>query len=176
LNRWTLFLKEQIDKRKGEKMVPLQFQDDLKEELEKVLDHLAFESPVSKDKNGCKIKIFKQMLPYKYTDEEEDPYPYIIVRLQNGEMEKPDGAHKVKVLIIIGIYERNKENQGHQHVLNIIQDIIQRFTVDPMLKNHYFAEPRIDWALSDSNSYPYFFGAMEMTFCTPTFRRESEFA
>lgn len=50
-------------------------------------------------------KAYPQILPPKDARHEDDPFPYIIVRLDQGGVDSQTDPHKVRVLLIIGIYD-----------------------------------------------------------------------
>lgn len=156
-------------------MTALQLQDDLAKEVERILDDMLF-----KDVNGnhSKMKAYPQELPKRkqevkrgaIMDEEngEDPYPYCIVRIDSGSLRMLQEAQKVKVDLVFGIVDDDFERQGHRAILNIIQKITERFVQDPVLAGRYRMdeEKGIDWILDEEDRYPYYFGAMEMTWDT----------
>ena len=62
--------------------------------------------------------------------------------------------------------------------MNIFQRIAERFTIDPVLNQKYRMnyEAGINWMLDEEDRYPYFYGAMEMTWDTFFVRREDPYA
>ena len=169
-------------------MVASLLQDDLIEELAKVLDGMLFLAPSGK---RVPIGIYKQWLPIPgtkdlpegATDEmiEEggyptestiDPYPYIIVRLLTGKIDEPNGEQLVNLALIIGIYNPDFDNQGFTDLCNIIQRIYARFGRCAILGHEYECVSPIEWVLQDENSYPFYIGCMFMNFKTVPIRRE----
>ena len=173
-------------------MIATFLQDDLKADLEETFKHFFLKDPQGKLVN---LNIFKQNLPIPVaaempetvTDEEleegvydaiakEDPYPYIIVRVEQGKIEGIDQEQTVIVNLIIGVIDRGYENQGHKDVLNIIQKIYERFAKNAILAKKYECTMPIEWALQDEQSFPYFFGGMALQFETIRIRREDPYA
>lgn len=123
-------------------MVAAVLQDDLAAEFEKVLKDFRLKDPQG---NSSKINIFLQNLPMPeplmqgdipvealengLADQltAPDPYPYIIVRIEDGEIKDEDSAQTVNIYLIIGIYEPDYDKQGHKDVLNIIAKLYERF-------------------------------------------------
>ncbi|WP_167955125.1 hypothetical protein [Anaerosporobacter faecicola] len=155
----------------------------MKEELEKVLGEVRLKDPNNTGKYTS-IKIYEQVLPKikieydRYDEEEEDqseePFPYIIIKLDSGKIVNEDEA--VKVELLIATYDDDLQNQGHKDVLNIINKIYERFYKNPMLANKYFRVNDIDWVLQDDDMYPYYYGAMGMEFKVRMFKKEDRFA
>lgn len=163
-------------------------QDDLAAELEKIFDGFKLPDPTGKRSN---INIFKQALPIPTIEEapegvteemleeglydpvtNEDLYPYVIVRVENGTITDVNKDQSVLVNLVIGVIDRDKNNQGHKDVLNIIQKIYERFAKNSILAGNYENTFPIEWALQDEQSYPYFFGGMALTFNTLAICRE----
>lgn len=173
-------------------MIATFLQDDLAADLAETFKHFRLKNPQGET---ASLNIFKQSLPIPtakdipdtVTDEdleegiynaeaEEDPYPYIIVRVEQGTIENIDQEQAVIVNLIIGVIDRDYKNQGHKDVLNIIQKIYERFAKNAILAKKYECVMPIEWALQDEESYPYFFGGMALKFETIPIRREDPYA
>lgn len=169
-------------------MIATFLQDDLADDLAEIFKHFRLKDPQGKTVG---LNIFKQTLPIPtaaempdaVTDEEleegvydaaakEDPYPYIIVRVEQGTIEQIDQEQTVIVNLIIGVIDRDYNNQGHKDVLNIIQKIYERFAKNAILAKKYECTMPIEWALQDEESFPYFFGGMALRFETIRIKRE----
>jgi len=107
---------------------------------------------------------------------ENDPYPYCIVKIDSGELQPAQNTHEIQTTLIFGIYDDDKECQGHQVIMNMIHKISERFGKNPYLMNKYRMnhEVGITWILADEDRYPYYFGAMEMTWETFFVRLEDD--
>lgn len=165
-------------------MTAYKLQTDLKEELQNIFSGDAFKTPYQ-DETGAdqysKLNIYPQSLPLRNNndqEEDEDPYPYIIVRIDSGNMIESK-ANKVKIRMLIGIYDEDKDTNGHLDVMNIIQKIYERFAKNPLLADKYImlndSENPFEWVLQDDDTYPYYFGAIEATWATSAIRRESKY-
>ncbi len=166
-------------------------QDELVVEVEKILKDIRLKTP---DGKKSKVNVFPQYLPIPTpkrppegdippevveeglaasdVETEPDPFPYVLVRVDSGEIKEIDGEQSVTVYILIGVFDDNTDNLGFKDVLEIIQRIYERFG-----KNAYMAEYEcdtndIEWALQEEESYPYYFGGMTLKFLTHPIRRE----
>lgn len=155
-------------------MVPVQFIEDLAAELEIVLSHMRFKTP-SKEEVG--INIFPFGIPIEKTNEDpKKKFPYVLIQPLDGGIPDSMSAQKVKLQLLIGIYDNDTANQGKKDILNVINDICERFLKNPTLKNQYYAEEEIAWVLDPEDEFPYHYGAVSIVFNIPAFRRESEYA
>lgn len=154
-------------------MTAVMFQEELCRELERI-----FEGSIFKDSTGKygKIKVYEQNLPIPESDDEPDPAPYIIVRLESGKTETGVDPQEVEVTLIINYFDDSMKNSGHKGVLGIIQKIYERFEKEPILEGGYYFMDPFEWALQDEPSFPNFIGVAGMTFGISAIRRESEYA
>lgn len=166
-------------------MVALELQRELRKEIRCLTSHMRFKNPKGED--IC-LNVFKQNLPMRthdrkrFLDEDEEEeevveyFPYCIVKLDSGTSSSAESAHLVKVIIQVGIYDFSVLMDGYKHILNIFEDIRERFRKNPVLANRFVAGDEMTWALADEDdeTFPYFFGAMYMEWITAEFRREDE--
>lgn len=155
-------------------MTPLELQDELVGEMSRILDGYMYRNP---EGEYIPINIFAQNIPMNEADSEDDPVPYIIVRLSSGEDDgSRDSFNTVSVVVIIGIWDDSLNSQGHRDVMNIIQKIYQRFHENPDLNRKATYAGGFKWAIQDDAYYPYSFGACHMKFYIAAIRREDYFA
>ena len=133
-------------------MVATFLQSELAEELKQILSDIQLKTPQGEKSS---INIFEQLLPMpEPLDQGEiapellenglaeeqtapDPYPYIVVRIADGEIEDENSAQKVNLTLLIGIFEPDYNKQGHRDILNIIAKIYERFAKFPVLNGKY---------------------------------------
>lgn len=157
-------------------MTPFQLQKDLCDEIENILKDMLFKDVSD---NLVQMRAYPQELPKReqtvtpgniMADEEyeEDPYPFCVVRLDSGSMRTPQEANEIKTVLVLGVYDDDVGRQGHTAILNAINRISERFMKNPILRAQYRLnyDAGISWTLDDEDRYPYYFGAMEMTFNT----------
>jgi hypothetical protein len=154
-------------------MTAFSLQSDLRDELEKLLFDCQMKG---QDGEKAHFQVFENSTPIPEDDNEPDFFPYVVVRTQSGEIpESKDTAPTVKVLILIGLFDDDLENNGNHYVLLVIQRIIERFKKNTLLSEKYNCTGNIEWTLSDEDSYPFFFGGLEMNFTIPSIEKESDY-
>jgi len=147
-------------------------QDALIAEITKLLKDIATTDANGKEVEG--IKGFAHALPIIQSDD-EDPemyLPYFIVRFDTGRTRDDDDCWHVATNIIIAIHDAELHG-GHEYILTAIQRIVNRFAHDPQLKPYYRADQDIQWAMEDEDTYPYYFGAVSITFSAPKIGRKA---
>lgn len=170
-------------------MTPLDLQDDLVAELKELFQPFLYKVPMDLEDLDTEdgeaaalakrvpLNVYSQALPVQQSDEEEDPVPYLIVRLSSGEDSGGESSfNTVKLVIIIGIWDDALDNQGHRDVLNIIQKIYERFSKNPCLNHRSVYTGEFNWAAQEDGYFPYFFGACSMSFNIAAIRREDPLA
>lgn len=157
-------------------MTSLDLQDKLADEIRNILSDYTYQTPDGERRN---INVYTQEIPHQETDGDEDPVPYLIVRINDGgsknEAQK-DGPNVVNLVIIIAIYDMSLDAQGHRDVMNIIDKIYERFAKNPLLKDAGVFNGNHSWKLQEDDYYPYYFGAYAMSFEIPSIRREDPYA
>ena len=172
-------------------MVAALLQDDLADELKEILKDFRLKDPRG---NLSGVNVFRQNLPIPESlmqediPEEllengladditaEDPYPYIVVNVADGEIKDESSAQTVNTVLQIGVFEDAFEKQGHKDVMNIISDIYERFAKRPVLNGRYTVQYPVLWTLQEEESYPYYFGGIYLSWEVAAVRREDRFA
>lgn len=156
-------------------MVANEFQGELLQEVKTILKDLRMKNTSGEYVDG--LNAYEQELPIVTQDDEDEStfFPYVIVKLDEAETQEEE-SWKIHVFLLLGIYDDSTENNGHKEILNIIERIQQRFEKEPLLNGKYRADPEMSWALQDEQTYPFFFGAVEMYFWIPKIGREDRYS
>lgn len=139
--------------------------DDFKEELKLLFKHFRLKA---EDGKHTTFNIFEHDLPVPKGEDEPEPFPYTIVKAVDGEITTFKSPETVRVVLVFGIYDDDLNNQGHRDILNVIDCVRQRFEKNNLLNNRYrilnSEKYPTRWTIQEDDTYPYFFGGMEMTF------------
>ena len=148
-------------------MTPLMLYDDLIAEVEDILKDVVTKNTAGEDVVG--VKGYKYRLPLITADDEDESqfFPYFIVRLSGGKTEDDDSPWLVTADILLGVCENDKDIPGHEHIMVMIQRITDRFVAEPLLNKKFRAEQGIEWAVQDEDTYPFYFGGVEIKFIFP---------
>ena len=163
-------------------MTALELQKALASEIKELFSSELFKSPSG---GYAHIQTFRQNLPIRqvevisdgteeFTDEEsdEDPFPFVIVRLHSGEIASQADPHKVTVLLIVGAFDDSLDNDGHDSVMSILDQIQRHYEGNPVAGGRFILDDPFDWYLQEESSYPYFYGSAETHWKAPAPRRE----
>lgn len=163
-------------------MTPKELQRELAQETENILKDIMCKTVSGKPTN---IHAFCQSLPKRMqtiaadslmSEEEEEPYPFCVVRIDSGVLEAVNGVQEVKTTLVFGIFDDDVSCQGHQIMLTMFQRIMERFTKNPVLGDRYQMNlgESIEWTLDDEDRHPYYLGAMSMAWNIVFASREEE--
>ncbi len=157
-------------------MVASDFQSELMTEIEMITSQIKYQKADGTTQNG--VTSYRQQLPQVTEDEDDESafFPYAIIRLVDGDTQDDNDCWSVKTDILIGCYDEATDTNGHLDVLETIQRICDRFAMKPLLASKYMADQHIQWALQEEDTYPYYFGGIEIKFYLPKIGREDLYA
>lgn len=136
-------------------------QDDLMAELKELFSNFKLSSPSAEEKE---VKIFKQELPFKTKKEEKSQFPYIIVKLVDGNI----GTNNTcSVILVLGVFDDSETKQGYKDLLNMMQDICFQYATEKVIAQKYRVEDEIEWSLQEEDTFPYYFGGIALNVTLP---------
>lgn len=170
--------------------VPVNLRKALQAEVEALTEGMTFRQPDSEERAA--MKVFGQALPVPprkagttteasidYVEEEQEDAifqcPWCMVKIDGGEANGPNADVTVNVAVCFGIFDDSLDNDGSDDVLNLIEKVYQRFARDPVLAHQYICQQDFEWGLQDEDTWPYFFGAIGMSFSYMGIQRESKY-
>ena len=152
--------------------------EDLIKEIENILKDIQTKNPSGETVVG--VKGYEQALPVIMDDEEDETqfFPYFICRMAEGETDDDSNPWVDTVSILIGVYDDDKQKNGHRHIMTMIQRITDRFAKEPLLNKKFRAQEKMSFALQepDPDTYPFFFGGVELKFSVPKIGRSDEWS
>ena len=157
-------------------MTPWDLQTALIAEIEKLLADMQMENAAGEIVTG--IKGYEQRLP-EVTEDEEDQsqfFPYFIVRIEEGNTPSDDEPWLVGTTVLFGIYDDSKETNGHRAILAAMDKVMNRFLERPLLDNKFRANQNVSFALQDEDTYPYYFGGIDIKFYVPKIGRSDDWS
>lgn len=148
-------------------MVILEFLDCMELALNQIFDGMVFSNSTGKTSG---MHVFKQDFPIRRfhadieEETEDDFFPYCVIRAENGTAGM---SQNVDITLTFGICERGEDNNGELRILNLIERVSQHFLNDRVIGEKFRLnyDAPIRWGLptEKEDTYPYFYGLMEMT-------------
>lgn len=127
-------------------MTARDLQTAIMEDLDQLFKDSLYKTP---EHTLAALKTHRQRINQRDAQDTEDPFPYIIVRLDSGGIDAVTDPHKVNVLLLIGIYDDalgdyrdpppedggwDTRNFGDLAVLEIIERIQAHYEKQPHLE------------------------------------------
>ncbi|MCD5324774.1 MULTISPECIES: hypothetical protein [Pontibacillus] len=150
-------------------MIPLELQDDLKKELEKLFVGIPF--PLADGEEGP-LNIYEQYLPTKSGRRDSNQYPCLLVKLLEGEEQEEEAPYTIQVTLMAGVYDGSEERIGHESVKLILRKVYDFLKKKPVIGGKFECTYPIKWALTDEDFHPYYYGGIEASFTVPKTIRE----
>lgn len=95
--------------------------------------------------------------------------PYCIVRTTEINYEENEG--KAKVYLVFCLYDQDSEMRGYQTMWNLLNRITGYFRTYQVL-DAFYCERAMKAVVQEEDTYPYFFGGIEMTWNLPNLECE----
>lgn len=146
-------------------MTPIFLQRSLVEELKALFADFYSTEDISK--TPPKVNVYQQDLPITLGSDEDETVPYIIVRIDSGNIPELNEQERVEVILVFCVKATNENRQGYLDVMNMIQRVKERFFKKFSVGKYFNFDPPFEWAVQDEDTFPYFYGAVKMNFYCP---------
>ena len=151
-------------------MTPIMLQSTLIDDLKKLLCDFKLKNT----KNELtEINIYPQFLPSKTNKKDSEYFPYVVIRVMEGEKLGVDDDTTCKIAFVMGVYDEATDNQGYRDIMEIIERIKQHIFTQRSLGPFSVSYP-FKWMVHDEEAYPYFFGGIETNWTMPQVTVEDE--
>lgn len=155
----------------------------LMKDIENALQYISLLGPGNKEKQ---IKVYPQALPITETrlgwsDElspgegsnpEDEIFPYAIVRI--GETKYEEEYGQATVFLMFGIYNENQNMSGYSDLINVIETIVNKYRKNTVV-GEFYCDSKMSVAIQEDDTFPYFFGGIEMIWNLPRLVLEGEY-
>jgi hypothetical protein len=139
-------------------MIPSFLQDFLVKELKNLFESLNLKNAKGEDSS---LNIYPQYLPAKKGQKDSDHFPFITVKIVDGEDPNETDANTCRIMLMVGVYDPSEDYQGYKDVLNLLQKMYQHLMNNKIFDKKYEVEYPIKFTLTDEDFQPYFFGALD---------------
>lgn len=116
---------------------------------------------------------FLSALPIDFTEEElpeeeSDLFPYFVTRIDTVSYhnDRADERNQAHLILLFAVYDNDAELKGYYSLTALMERVINRFQSNPVL-GVFYCEKKMNMAFQEDDTYPQFFGAIEMTWILP---------
>jgi hypothetical protein len=156
-------------------MTAVELEDALVEFIEQNTYELRYRSNADSEKMIAP-HVYTAFIPRNQVGEvipgEITTYPAIIVRARQGV--QATDYERVTVEVLIGVFDDSLNQQGSRDCLQLIERIKQRVRESNIIRQRFPVRMPLNWQVNKRgsegagmNSYPYFFGEMQIDFELP---------
>lgn len=128
--------------------------------VEEVKDELKDYTSVNNDGEYLKFNVYPQNLPAKKGKNDDEHFPYVLVCLDEERIDGEDADNICSVYFLVGVNDKNPNNQGHFDVANVLNRLSQRFLENRLVDCRYRITFPITKKFQEENTWPKFIGGM----------------
>ena len=149
-------------------------QDAIVKDLEGLFQHKKLKNSMGTEQT---VRIYAQDAPIRSGDDETTdpadlPEPYVVVRLQGGELPEQDTSQKVEAILTICVCDQAPDRQGYRDALHIVNAILHHYGGNGVVANRYVVKYPIRWVTQEDDTHPYYFAGMALAFEAPAIFKE----
>lgn len=156
-------------------MIPAYLQTYLRDEIDKLFnEELGY---TLKNANGDQspINVYEQYLPIRESPKDPALWPHIrVVMAETGRQAQAyDAPQTAKFFIMAGVWDGDKERGGYKDVRSLLTKVDQWLQRQILLDNKYEVLFPVNWQFDTEDSYPTYFGMLEVEITVGTVTLDS---
>lgn len=133
--------------------------------VEEVKEELEGYTSINNDGEYLHFNVYPQNLPAKKGKNDDEHYPYVLVCLDEEEINGEDEDNRVSIYFLVGIIDKNPNKQGHFDVANVMNRLEKRFLENQLINSRYRLQFPLTKKFQEEDTYPKYLGGMS-TFWT----------
>lgn len=155
-------------------MTPEAVLDALAADLTALFSHDRLKNSLGKDQS---VRIFPQNVPIREgddegTEEDAPPEPYVTAHISGGKIPEETDPQTMEVVLAVCVFDTDKNRQGYRDALHLVSRICRHYAADGTVGGRFEVGRPIEWAMSDEDTHPYYFGAVALHIEAAAIRRE----
>lgn len=128
--------------------------------VEEVKEELKNYTSVNNDGEYMKFNVYPQNLPAKKGKNDDEHFPYVLVCLDEEQINGEDDDLICSIYFIVGINDKNQNKQGHFDIANVLNRLSKRFLEKRLVNNRYRIAFPLTKKFQEEDTYPKFIGGM----------------
>lgn len=128
--------------------------------VEEVKDELKDYTSVNNDGEYLKFNVYPQNLPAKKGKNDDEHFPYVLVCLDEEQINGEDEDLICAIYFLVGINDKNQNKQGHFDVANVLNRLSKRFLEKRLVDNRYRIGFPLTKKFQEEDTWPKFIGGM----------------
>ena len=128
--------------------------------VEEVKDELKDYTSVNNDGEYLKFNVYPQNLPAKKGKNDDEHFPYVLVCLDEEQINGEDDDLICSIYFLVGINDKNPNKQGHFDIANVLNRLSKRFLEKRLVNGRYRIAFPLTKKFQEEDTYPKFIGGM----------------
>lgn len=128
--------------------------------VEEVKDELKDYTSVNDDGEYMKFNVYPQNLPAKKGKNDDEHFPYVLVCLDEEQINGEDEDLICAIYFLVGINDKNPNKQGHFDVANVLNRLSKRFLGKRLVDNRYRIGFPLTKKFQEEDTWPKYIGGM----------------
>lgn len=128
--------------------------------VEEVKDELKDYTSVNNDGEYMKFNVYPQNLPAKKGKNDDEHFPYVLVCLDEEQINGEDEDLICAIYFLVGINDKNPNKQGHFDVANVLNRLSKRFLGKRLVDNRYRIGFPLTKKFQEEDTWPKYIGGM----------------
>lgn len=128
--------------------------------VEEVKEELKNYTSVNNDGEYMKFNVYPQNLPAKKGKNDDEHFPYVLVCLDEEQINGEDDDLICSIYFLVGINDKNPNKQGHFDIANVLNRLSKRFLEKRLVDGRYRIAFPLTKKIQEEDTYPKFIGGM----------------
>ena len=128
--------------------------------VDEVKDELKDSTSVNNAGEYLHFNVYPQNLPAKKGKNDNEHFPYILVCLDEEQINGEESENMCSVYFLVGINDKNPNNQGHFDVANVLNRLEDRFLSKRLVDSRYRITFPLTKKFQEEDTWPKFLGGM----------------
>lgn len=128
--------------------------------VEEVKDELKDYTSVNNDGEYMKFNVYPQNLPAKKGKNDDEHFPYVLVCLDEEQINGEDDDLICSIYFLVGINDKNPNKQGHFDIANVLNRLSKRFLGKRLVDNRYRIGFPLTKKFQEEDTWPKYIGGM----------------
>lgn len=128
--------------------------------VEEVKEELKNYTSVNNDGEYMKFNVYPQNLPAKKGKNDDEHFPYVLVCMDEEQINGEDDDLICSIYFLVGINDKNPNKQGHFDIANVLNRLSKRFLEKRLVDGRYRIAFPLTKKFQEEDTYPKFIGGM----------------
>ena len=128
--------------------------------VEEVKEELKNYTSVNNDGEYMKFNVYPQNLPAKKGKNDDEHFPYVLVCLDEEQINGEDDDLICSIYFLVCINDKNPNKQGHFDIANVLNRLSKHFLEKRLVNGRYRIAFPLTKKFQEEDTYPKFIGGM----------------